>query len=402
MNILHTSDLHLGKMLENYSRLPEQEMFFEELENICEERSIDILIIAGDVYDVKNPKALAEKLFYDSMNRLSNNGKRLILIVAGNHDSHERIMTSKSILSEKSIIVIGFPNTILPIQKYEHYEVLESIKGAFKINFKNTILNFITLPYPSEHSLNTYFSSNNELDLQKSFNSHIKDILFDSSKIYNDDEINILVGHIFLRGGTTSMSEQAISVGGSLQLTSDIMPKSDYIALGHLHRAQTINGDTLSYYSGSPIAYSFSEYNNKKSVNLCNIEYNDNNKIITIEKIPLSTYIPLEIWNVTSIDEAIDMCNKNKDSNSFITLNIKTNDILPKSFFNEVRSIKNNIVTISTVTEFENLNDTDISFEFNEKSLVEEFIDYYTSSNNIEPNENLINLFMKIGETENE
>lgn len=402
MNILHTSDLHLGKMLENFSRLPEQEQFFDELISICDTEKVDIIIIAGDVYDVKNPKALAEKLFYESIKKLSNNGERLIVIVAGNHDSHERILTSKPLVEELGVIIVGYPNAKIDTASYSNYEIIESINGAFKLRFKDNIINFITLPYPSEHSLNVYFDANKELDLQKSFNEYIKQMLEDSAKIYKANEINLFIGHIFLRGGLTSMSEQAISVGGSLQLSSIIMPKADYIALGHLHRSQEINGETLSYYSGSPIAYSFSEHNHVKSVNLCSIDFINNEKVIDIKKIPLSKYIPLEIWNVLSKEEALSLCEENKDSNSYIDLRIKTNEVLPKSFFNELRSLKNNIVFISTVKEFEKTENEEISFTYNEKSLIEEFIDYYKDTNNIEPKKELLELFLKIGETENE
>ncbi len=402
MNILHTSDLHLGKMLENFSRLSEQELFFKELINICDDEKIDILLIAGDIYDVKNPKALAEKLFYESIKKLSKNGERLIVIVAGNHDSHDRILTSKPLMEDIGVIIIGYPNIIIEPKKYKTYEIVESTKGAFKVHFKNTLVNFITLPYPSEHSLNVYFDSNKELDLQKSFNAYVKDILLDSAKIYKDNEINLFIGHIFLRGGETTMSEQAISVGGSLQLSSSIMPNADYIALGHLHRSQEINGETLSYYSGSPIAYSFSEYKHIKSVNFCSINFVNNEKLIDIKKIPLSKYIPLEIWNATSTDEAITLCEQNKDSNSYVDLRIKTNEILPKSFFNELRNLKNNIVFISTVKEFEKTTDENVDFSYNEKSLLNEFIDYYNDTNNIEPKKELLELFIKIGETENE
>ncbi len=401
MNILHTSDLHLGKMLENYQRLPEQELFFEELYTICDNENIDIILIAGDVYDVKNPKALAEKLFYDALKKLSKDGERLIVIIAGNHDSHERIMTLKPLVEDIGIFILGYPDTTIEVQKQKNFEVLESIDGAFKVSFKNEIVNFMTLPYPSEQSLNIYFENTKELELQKSFNEHIKDLIIDRAKIYKDNEINLFIGHIFLRGGQTTLSEQAISVGGSLQLTSDIMPKADYIALGHLHRSQEINGETLSYYSGSPIAYSFSEYNHKKSVNVCNINFIKNKKVIDIKKVPLTPYIKLEIWNVSSDEEAIRLCEENKDSDSYIDLRIKTNEILPKSFFTQLRSLKNNIVTISTVKEFEKT-DEDITFtSFNEKSLVEEFIDYYKEVNNIEPKDELMNLFINIGE-ENE
>lgn len=402
MNILHTSDLHLGKMLENFSRLPEQEQFFHELEIICDNEDIDIILIAGDVYDVKNPKALAEKLFYNSLKKLSKNGQRLIIIIAGNHDSHERIMTLKPLVEDIGIIIVGYPHTKIDVNKYNNYQILESYEGCFKILFKEQILNVITLPYPSEHSLNIYFDTTEEIDLQKLYNNHIKEFLLKSSNIYNDSEINLMIAHIFLKSGKITSSEQALSVGGSLQLKSDILPKSDYIALGHLHRSQEINGNQISYYSGSPIAYSFSEYNHKKSVNICNINFINNKKNINVKKAPLTTYIPLEIWKVNSPDEAIKICEENKNSNSYVDINIKTNEVLSKSFFTNLRNIKNNIVSINTITEFEHYDTENDYYEFEHKTLIEEFKDYYKYMYNTDPEEKLLQLFLDIGEQEND
>lgn len=402
MNFLHTSDLHLGKMLENFSRLDEQEMFFDELVQICDDKNIDVILIAGDVYDVKNPKTLAEKLFYSSLKRLSNNGQRLIVIIAGNHDSHDRIMTLKPFAQENGIIIIGYPNTIIDVNKYDNFEVLESYEGCFKISFKNEILNFITLPYPSEQSLNMYFDDTKEIDLQKSFNTHIKDIIQEKTKIYNNNEINLFMAHIFLRGGLTSSSEQAISVGGSLHLTMDILPKCDYIALGHLHRNQQLFEEQFAYYSGSPIAYSFSEYNHKKYVNIIGINFENNIKNINITKHQLKTYIPLEIWQVDSIEEAILMCENNKDSNSYIELRIKTNEVLTKSIYTTLRSLKKNIVSITPYIEFEKNLDISTDINYNEKSLLDEFIDYYKEVYNSEPKDDLLSTFIQIGEKENE
>ncbi len=402
MNILHTSDLHLGKMLENFSRLDEQKQFFEELYDICDNEKIDVILIAGDIYDVKNPKALAEKLFYEALKKLSNNGERLIVIIAGNHDSYERIMTLKPLVSDMGIIILGYPNTKIEVEKYETYEVLESYEGCFKIKFKNQNLNFITLPYPSEQSLNTFFDATTQVELQKCFNDHLKELINDRVKVYKNNEINLFVGHIFLRGGQTTLSEQAISVGGSLQVTTDILPKCDYIALGHLHRRQEISGETMSHYSGSPIAYSFSEYNHKKSVNVCTIDITDDEKKIDVKAVPLTTYIPLEIWKCTSKEEALEMCEKNKDSNSYVDLIIKTNEVLSKSYYTSLKALKNNIVNITTVNELEASSFENEETTFEEKSILEEFVAYYEVVHNSKPEDDLLNLFIKIGEQNDE
>lgn len=401
MNILHTSDLHLGKSLEGVSRLFEQERFFDELINICDTEEIDIILIAGDVYDTKNPKALAEKLFYKALKTLSKDGERLIIIIAGNHDSHDRIMSLSYLVNDMGIIIVGYPNTTIECVKNDVYECIESIEGAFKLRFKGEIINVVTMAYPSEQSLNMYFDDNNEKDMQKSFHEHLKSLFFERASIFSDDEINIIMAHIFLRGGEPTLSESDISLGGSLVVTKDALPPADYIALGHLHKSQEIKGESIIYYSGSPIAYSFSEHNHKKSVNVLSIDFIDNKKVIDVKKVPLEKYIPLEVWTCYSYKEALDKALENTNSNSYVHLTIITNEVMLSEFIKELKSYKNNILKIITLSEnIQNslLNEQE---EFVERSIVEEFSSFYKEVYNTEPTEDVIKLFIQIGEDEN-
>ena len=91
MRILHTADWHLGKNLEGLSRMDEQERFLEDFVHIVKDNNIDLVIIAGDVYDSSNPPARAEKMFYDTLKKISANGERMTLVISGNHDNPERL-----------------------------------------------------------------------------------------------------------------------------------------------------------------------------------------------------------------------------------------------------------------------------------------------------------------------
>lgn len=403
MNILHTSDLHLGKSLEGVSRIPEQKQFFEELYTICDNENIDVILIAGDIYDTKNPKALAEKLFYEALKKLSNNGQRLIVIIAGNHDSHERIMTSLPLVNELGVIIIGYPNTVIEPIKNDIYEVLESYEGCFKIKFKGEILNIIAMAYPSEQSLNVFFDENSENEFHQSYHNYLKSLFSDRAKIFKDTQINIVMTHLFLAGSTLDSSETDISLGGALRVSSDALPKCDYIALGHLHRSQEVKGETISYYSGSPIKYSFSECNHKKSVNVFSVNFIDGKKQIDIKKVPLTDYIPVEEWKVYSFDEAIEKCEENKDSNSYVHLIIVTDDILTREFIKTVKSLKTNILKIDLVKVADEHISSEITedFEYIERSILEEFKLYYETEKNIPPSKEIIDMFIKIGVNEN-
>lgn len=112
IKILHTADWHLGKWLDNVSRLPEQKEVLEEICIIAERKEVDVVLIAGDLFDTYNPSAEAQELFYKTLRRLGNNGKRSVVAIAGNHDQPDRIEAPDHLARECGIIFIGYPNSL--------------------------------------------------------------------------------------------------------------------------------------------------------------------------------------------------------------------------------------------------------------------------------------------------
>ena len=137
MKILHTSDWHLGKYLEGQSRLEEQEKFIGDFIEIVEENDIDLIIIAGDIYDTSNPPAKAEKLFYESVKTLSNEGERIVLIIAGNHDNPERLGSSKPLATEQGIILLGKPKDTIEVGKIGQHEIVDSGEGFLELKIRD-------------------------------------------------------------------------------------------------------------------------------------------------------------------------------------------------------------------------------------------------------------------------
>ena len=155
MRFIHTSDWHLGKNLEGHSRLEEQEMFCDDFVKIVNDNDIDMIVIAGDIYDTANPPAEAEKLFYNTVSRLANNGERCVVMISGNHDSPERLEAAITPLAyEQGIIVLGYPLSNTENGKYEGFEIVEAKEGCLKLIINGEKATIITLPYPSEKRLN--------------------------------------------------------------------------------------------------------------------------------------------------------------------------------------------------------------------------------------------------------
>ena len=124
MRFIHTSDWHIGKNLEGHSRLEEQEKFCNDFIKIVETNNIDMVIIAGDVYDTSNPPAGAETLFYKTICKLADNGNRCVLVIAGNHDNPERLSAITPLAKEQGIIILGYPLSSTTKLKYNGYEIV--------------------------------------------------------------------------------------------------------------------------------------------------------------------------------------------------------------------------------------------------------------------------------------
>jgi exonuclease SbcD len=153
MRILHTADWHFGRALEGRSRMDEQIAFMEELVRIVEDQAIDLVLIAGDIYDSVNPPAAAEQLFYEGIARLANGGTRHVAIISGNHDHPDRLAASGPLAATQGITLIG-----LPIQEIQSIGIART----------GELARLIALPYPSESRLKELLSEVAEEEVLRS------------------------------------------------------------------------------------------------------------------------------------------------------------------------------------------------------------------------------------------
>ena len=246
MRILHTGDWHLGKNLEGASRMDEQELFLNDFVDIVEKNKVDLVIIAGDVYDNSNPPARAEKMFYDTLKKLSKNGERLILVIAGNHDNPERLVAAGPLAMEHGIIMSGTPKTVIQCGEYGQHKVINSGEGFIEVEINNEKAVILTVSYPSEKRLNEVL-----------YGERIKSLFDSLEKNYRSDTINLVVSHLFAMGSEEGGSERSIQLGGSYIVNGSCFPKeAQYIALGHVHKPQIVPGtNKKARYSGSPLHY---------------------------------------------------------------------------------------------------------------------------------------------------
>ena len=398
MRFIHTSDWHIGKNLEGHSRLEEQEKFCNDFIKIVETNNIDMVIIAGDVYDTSNPPAGAETLFYKTICKLADNGNRCVLVIAGNHDNPERLSAITPLAKEQGIIILGYPLSSITKLKYNGYEIVEAKEGYMKLDIKGEKVCVITLPYPSEKRLNDAIRGvESEEELQKTYSSKIGDIFRKLEENFEEDSINIAVSHLFVCGGDPSDSERQIQLGGSLVVDKHDLPqKSQYTALGHLHKPQKASERLNVYYSGSPLQYSVKENMYAKGANIVEIHAKENPVITPIY---FNNYKPIEIFKCDGIEQALKVCEENKDRDIWSYFEIKTEEVISQDNIKKMKSYLKDIVEIKPIitSEYEENN-----IDVKEKSMAQLFNDFYKFKEKCEPRGELMDLFLNIVSEEGE
>ncbi|MBU5322622.1 exonuclease SbcCD subunit D [Sarcina ventriculi] len=396
MRILHTADWHLVKSLEKRSRIDEQKKFLDDFIEIAKENDIDLVIIAGDIYDSSNPPAIAEKMFYDTLKKISDNGKRLILIIAGNHDNPERLVASAPLAREHGIIMIGTLKTIIDTGNYGRHKIINSGEGFIEVEINGEKAVILTVPYLSEKRLNEVLYKDMDSDEEriKSYSDRVFS-LFDSLKDnYREDTINLLVSHLYAMGSEEGGSERSIQLGGSYIVNCECFPKeAQYIALGHVHKPQLVPGtNKKARYSGSPIHYNKKEVSYNKKCFVVDVKANEE---ANVKEVYFKVYKPIEIWKCENFDDALLKCEENKDRECWVYLEIKVDRYMREDEIKKLKELKKDILEITPIIE--NIHrDDESAISLSEKSFEELFIDFYKKERMGEPDKEIIDLFLNL------
>lgn len=372
--ILHTSDWHLGKKLNGISRLEEQIQVLEEIDEICDEKDIEIVIIAGDIYDSFNPSIEAEKLFIKTIKKLSNSGQRLVIIIAGNHDSASRLNNLVPLANEYGILIYSEPDQIIEPKKYGNFEVINSNKGLIEVCLNGKKINILSLVYPTEMNLNL-----NMIDYDdEKYSSVISKKLYENMP-KNTDIPLIIVSHLFVTGSSINSDEQ---LGGALSVELKGLPKANYIALGHIHKPQVFSKYNCAY-SGSILEYRETEAKHKKAVLYVEIDEGT-----TIEKIPLKNQRPIKIVLFRDIELALKYTQENNKDDQWIYLQL----VLEKPLTSfELKKLKENksVIGIEIKTIAKGI---DVQIE-SEKSIEVEFENNFLNVNGVKSTKRQTKLF---------
>ena len=260
MKFIHLSDLHIGKRVNEFSMLEDQQYILRVILGIIDDEKPDGILIAGDVYDKSVPSAEAVQLLDSFLCRLAER-KLPTFIISGNHDSPERLSFGSRLMDMSGIHLSPVYNgNVVPFSLSDEYGKV----------------NIYMLPFIKPLHVKRFFP---ESDVE-SYTDAI-DVAVNNMDI-NEDERNILITHQFVTGASRSESEE-LSVGGTDNVDVSVFDAFDYVALGHIHGPQKMSRETVRY-CGTPLKYSFSEANHKKSVTVVEMSEKGN---VTVRTVPL-------------------------------------------------------------------------------------------------------------------
>lgn len=355
MKIMHLSDLHIGKKVNEYSMLQDQIYILKEILRIIDNEKVETVIIAGDVYDRSLPPNEALELFDEFLYQLSSRNVN-VFVISGNHDSPERISYGGRMMTENKIFLSPvYDGNVKPISLNDDYGEV----------------NFYLLPFIRPADIRRYFPDENIENYTDAVKVAIDNMNVDFS------ERNILITHQFVTGAELSESEDII-VGGTDNVSGEVFDGFDYVALGHIHREQTVDKDNIRY-CGTPLKYSFSEAKHIKSVTILDFKDKEN---IEYSKIPLTPLRDMREIRGTYDELTLKSNYENTNVDDYLHITLTDDEDIPDAI-GKLRSIYPNIMKL----DYDNLRTrgsgiVDAIENIESKSPFELFADLFKQQNN--------------------
>lgn len=361
---MHLADLHLGRSILEQSLIDDQRYILNSIVDSAKNQKIDAVLIAGDIYDKAIPCIEAVKLFSDFLNKLYEFGIK-VFVIAGNHDSKERLSFGSELFNYNDIYIEGeFKGNLRCVELEDGY---------------GKILIYM-LPFVKPAEVRRFYPDS---DIN-SYHDAVKCII-DNTKI-DKSKRNIIMIHQFVTANGVEIKRsdsESISLGGIDNIDVSIFDDFDYVAMGHVHRGQKLIKDTVRY-AGSPLKYSFSEVNHKKSVPI--IEFMEKGKMdisfVNLKPIRDMRSIKGKLNNLLD-NSVVSLGNRNDYINAVITDDEYIMDAIAK-----LRKVYKNVLKLeyqNRRTEF--VNDVYSEVSSSKKSYIELFSEFYKLQNNIELDE---------------
>ena len=317
MIFLHTSDWHLGATEGEYDLGTDQRFFIDEICRIIQERQVDAVLLAGDVYDRSVASAAAIRLYDYAMDRICRELNKNVLTIAGNHDSAERLSSCGSLLEKAGLHISGAARREPCVVLFDDAEVF-------------------LLPWITEEKVKSLYPE--EKDRIGSLTDAYRVVTDHMRAQFSPNKKHIVLAHAFITNAETSTSDRAAEIGFATQVSADVFEGFDYVALGHIHKPQNVNGHIR--YCGTPMPYSFGkEESQEKSVTLLDTE------TMTTEIIPLPLLHRRKTFTGT-FEELCDPRCTEEEKNGYVRLHV-TDTAIGLDLLAKLRSVYPHLLVVS-------------------------------------------------------
>lgn len=266
MKFIHTSDWHIGRLFHNVSLLDDQRHVLNQLLDYIEEHKVDAVVIAGDIYDRAIPPASAVDLLDEVLTKITIGLGVPVILIPGNHDSAQRMRFASQQLKQSGLHILGD---------------LGEITKPVIISSQTGDVAFYGIPYCDPETVRNFFQQD-----VKSYDEAHSYLVEQINSVKSSTQANVLISHCFIDGAKESDSERPLSIGGSDRVSFAPCESFNYVALGHLHAPQQRGGEHIRY-SGSILKYSFSEQNQKKGLNLVELDQHGSALVTHLPLLPL-------------------------------------------------------------------------------------------------------------------
>lgn len=391
MKYLHVSDLHLGLKTDGRDRLDEQRAIMAELVTICQTQAVDVVLLAGDIFQNSVPSAEAEDLFVTTIERLAGKQERVVCVIAGNHDDPERLRAILPLAMKHNIFICtNLEETFQVSPQTGRVQVTDAGKGYITIKKDDDVAVIGFLPYVSDTRMHTL---------------PVQGLPYDEKVVayaqmvgahFKKDAFSCLLAHLYARNARTvgeNANEQDNRIGELLSVDVQDLPHADYIALGHIHTYQCVHKRSHAYYSGSCIEMQYND--SKKGVVL--FEGTAKTGVKNVQFLPLQSVYPLKTLVVRSYEEAVQVL-QNEPAQTLIELTFVQDKPLSSSMIKELKNTFPQIVTIRLeLLRLQKENSEEISYR-KQMTSEELFQAFYTKIRGVEPKPELVEMFATLME----
>jgi exonuclease SbcD len=258
MKILHTSDWHVGKSIRTISRLGEHRAVLAEIRDVADREAVDVVVVAGDVFETASPRPDAAAVAYRALLDLAQDNRRVV-VIGGNHDSQAGLDALRPLFHAAGVVVLGQP-------------ALPESGGVVTLPTRSgQAARLALLPFPSKRYVikAEALMGQEARDNVATYAETVRRIITTLTSEATADTVNVLVAHIMVRGAVPGGGEREAQLFDDYAVDPGIFPTHlHYVALGHLHRHQSVGGLVPAYYSGSPLQLDFGETRDEKSVTI--------------------------------------------------------------------------------------------------------------------------------------